>query len=262
MTAAQAGAGAQLTHADIQSMFTQHAARLAHLEARGPIETTLTRSLTAYQNEQERALRLAHERIQQIWQEAALTAGSAVNIVLKTVCVVVAKEVAKEVAEESGKKAAQQILKKIPIIGVAFGLTLGILRAVKGDHWSLVAGEVASGAASCVPGWGTAVSISIDAAILVADVAKTIDASSATPAPAFRVQILNLNEAYACIGINYAEGIGPTRDIVDRQYRLVAGQYHPDRAAGLGQDMQTRYAQFMVCINAARTLIYQHRQWA
>ena len=65
-------------------------------------------------------------------------------------------------------KAAKFLLKKLPFVGLALGLGYGVYRASTGDY-SGAAMEVASGAASTVPGLGTAASIGIDAALAAKD---------------------------------------------------------------------------------------------
>lgn len=94
----------------------------------------------------------------------------------------VAKASAKKAAKNAGKKAAAKVtakaaakaggktlLKKIPGVGLLAGLAFAADRAVHGD-WAGAAGEVASGAASCVPGIGTAASVAIDAGLMYRDI--------------------------------------------------------------------------------------------
>ena len=75
-------------------------------------------------------------------------------------------------AKIAGKAGLKTALKKIPFgIGALFGLGFGAYRLMKGD----VAGaamEVASGAASIVPGVGTVASLGIDAAIIARDIKR------------------------------------------------------------------------------------------
>ena len=67
-----------------------------------------------------------------------------------------------------GKAALKSVIKKIPIIGLGAGLLFGAQRLMAGDVTG--AGmEVASGAASLVPGAGTAASVAIDAASAARD---------------------------------------------------------------------------------------------
>jgi len=67
-----------------------------------------------------------------------------------------------------GKTALKSVIKKIPILGLGAGLLFGAQRLMAGDVTG--AGmEVASGAASLVPGAGTAASVAIDAASAARD---------------------------------------------------------------------------------------------
>ena len=86
--------------------------------------------------------------------------------------------IGKKIAQKTLKKGAAKIaakgigklaIKKVPILGAVAGIAFGIERAMKGD-WVGALGEVASGAASTVPGVGTAVSVGIDAALMAKDV--------------------------------------------------------------------------------------------
>jgi len=59
-------------------------------------------------------------------------------------------------------------LKKIPGVGLIAGLGFGAQRLMSGD-WKGALGEVASGAASTIPGIGTAASVAIDAGLAARD---------------------------------------------------------------------------------------------
>jgi len=68
----------------------------------------------------------------------------------------------------AGKAIGKSILKKIPIVGLLAGLGFAAYRAAKGD-WAGAGMEVASGAASTIPGIGTAASVGIDLALAKRD---------------------------------------------------------------------------------------------
>lgn len=81
-----------------------------------------------------------------------------------------AKTGAKKVAAKAAAKAGgKTILKKIPGVGLIAGIAFAVDRASHGD-WAGAAGEVASGAFSCVPGVGTAVSTAIDVGLAARDI--------------------------------------------------------------------------------------------
>ena len=86
------------------------------------------------------------------------------------------KGLQKTVVNIAGKGLAtglgKEALKKIPGVGLIAGLGFGVERLLQGDL--LGAGlELASGAASTVPGLGTAGSIGIDAALAARDMGVT-----------------------------------------------------------------------------------------
>lgn len=63
--------------------------------------------------------------------------------------------------------------KKIPVIGAVIGLGFGIYRFIKGEKIKAL-GEIASGAASCIPVYGTAASLVIDGFIIAHDSSNCI----------------------------------------------------------------------------------------
>ena len=82
-----------------------------------------------------------------------------------------AKSAAKTVAKTGMKTVGKSLLKKIPGIGLIAGLAFAAEKVMKGDFAG--AGlEVASGAASLIPGAGTALSVAIDAGIAARDISK------------------------------------------------------------------------------------------
>lgn len=91
-----------------------------------------------------------------------------------------AKKAAKTAAKTGAKKAAAKaaakatgktLLKKIPGVGLIAGIAFAIDRAAHGDYAG-AAGEIASGAASCLPGAGTVVSTAIDGVLVARDLSK------------------------------------------------------------------------------------------
>ena len=78
------------------------------------------------------------------------------------------KAVAKGAGKAVAKGAGKAVAKKIPGVGLLAGAAFGIERLLKGDIIGAV-GELASGAASTVPGVGTAVSLGIDGALMAGD---------------------------------------------------------------------------------------------
>lgn len=76
-----------------------------------------------------------------------------------------------KIAGGVGKTLGKSLLKKIPIVGLLAGLGFGATRLMEGD-WKGALGEVASGAASLIPGVGTAASVAIDAGLAARDMSN------------------------------------------------------------------------------------------
>tara|TARA_R110000851_G_C13034836_1_gene561509 strand:- start:651 stop:1472 length:822 start_codon:yes stop_codon:yes gene_type:complete len=85
------------------------------------------------------------------------------------------KTASKGITKGLGKAA----LKKIPLLGLGAGILFGAQRALSGDFVG-AAMEVASGAASTVPGLGTAASVGIDAALMAKDMGA-FDSKASSP---------------------------------------------------------------------------------
>ena len=95
-----------------------------------------------------------------------------------------AKTTAKTAAKAAGKGAGKSVLKKIPFVGLGLGAAFAVDRLRKGD-WAGALMELGSGAASMIPGVGTAVSAGLDIALIAKDIgdAKKNQASGeVTPA--------------------------------------------------------------------------------
>ncbi len=82
------------------------------------------------------------------------------------------EKVAQKTGAKLGTKAALKVgVKKVPGIGLVLGTVFAGMSAVKGD-WQGAGMEFCSGLASCVPGWGTAASFAIDAALIAREAQK------------------------------------------------------------------------------------------
>jgi hypothetical protein len=153
----------------------------------------------------------------------------------------VAKQAAKQAAKQGGKSAAKALgktlLKKIPFVGLAASLLFAGQRAMAGDFAG--AGlEVASGGASIIPGFGTAASVGIDAALAARDmgafdsvnpqatikngkvVPKTVVAKAATPASAAKPsQVLSDVQYQTRLQMKMVELLGVSSTLL--QYILI-----------------------------------------
>jgi hypothetical protein len=87
--------------------------------------------------------------------------------------------VAKTGMKIGAKAVGKSLLKKIPIIGALAGVGFALSRAAKGDYAG-AALELASGAASIIPGFGTAASVAIDAGLAARDISQSKSRSADT----------------------------------------------------------------------------------
>ena len=81
----------------------------------------------------------------------------------------VGKNIGKSVGKSVGKGAGKSVLKKIPFVGLGLGAAFAVDRLRKGD-WGGALMELGSGAASMIPGVGTAVSTAIDVGLIAKDI--------------------------------------------------------------------------------------------
>ena len=80
----------------------------------------------------------------------------------------------KAIGKLAGGALAKSLGKKVPLLGLGLGAVFAAQRALQGDF--LGAGlELASGAASTIPGAGTAASVGIDAALMAKDMTAMAD---------------------------------------------------------------------------------------
>ena len=95
-----------------------------------------------------------------------------------------AKNVAKTGAKAAGKGVGKSVLKKIPFVGLGLGAAFAVDRLRKGD-WAGALMELGSGAASMIPGVGTAISTGLDIALIAKDIGdakKKQEGGEVTPA--------------------------------------------------------------------------------
>jgi hypothetical protein len=86
----------------------------------------------------------------------------------------------KSITKIGGKTLGKSLLKKLPGIGLLAGAGFGISRLMQGDILGAL-GEVGSGAASIVPGLGTALSTAIDVGLAARDIKKEGEAELKEP---------------------------------------------------------------------------------
>ena len=100
------------------------------------------------------------------------------NLILKEISEIVAKQIAKEIAKITAKNGAKEAgrmgVKIIPAAGLIVGGAFAIGRLNTGDVIGACL-ELASGAASTVPGVGTALSLAIDVGIAALEIDEAVD---------------------------------------------------------------------------------------
>ena len=79
------------------------------------------------------------------------------------------KATTKAATKAAGRGIGKGLLKKLPLVGLGLGAAFALERAANGDMLGAF-GELASGAAAMVPGWGTAASVAIDAGLAAKDI--------------------------------------------------------------------------------------------
>tara|TARA_R110000851_G_scaffold144248_2_gene283360 strand:- start:219 stop:2624 length:2406 start_codon:yes stop_codon:yes gene_type:complete len=138
--------------------------------------------------------------------QSAVKAGSATAI----------KSGSKAIAKTGAKSVGKNLLKKIPGIGLIAGLAFAASKLADGDF--VGAGlEVASGAASLIPGAGTAASLAIDAGIMARDIKK---AGTPTATPMATGGIVN-RATSAIVGEAGPEAVVPLNEFYKKIDELI-----------------------------------------
>jgi hypothetical protein len=88
--------------------------------------------------------------------------------IIKSFEIIITKVVAREIVKLVGKRRASSVVPKIPGVGLIVGSAIGIYRFGKGDPGRALM-EIGSGAASCIPIYGTGVSVVMDCCIVGID---------------------------------------------------------------------------------------------
>lgn len=109
----------------------------------------------------------------------------------------------KGLAKMGGKFLGKSLLKKIPIVGALASIGFGLSRLAEGDVLG-AAGEVASGLAGTIPGFGTAASIGIDTALATRDM--NMSTPSEIEAEDFTIKTHPKDEIVVAGGTNLSGG--------------------------------------------------------
>ncbi len=170
----------------------------------------------------------------------AKTATKLFLLALKKLEKIAAKEAAEEIAkkfgnvvvEKIGKKAAeeagQEIAKQIPVFGLAIGTILAIHRFSSGQFLR-GCGEIVSGTASCIPVYGTILSLGMDALLLGVDIREIMIRPALQDAMGNLIvasMSLNLPSALEILGID--PKTNPERQQVQQAFREFSLLLHSD----------------------------------
>lgn len=118
--------------------------------------------------------------------EAAAAEKAAARAAEEAAAKATAKAAAEAGLEAGAKVGAKSVLRQIPLLGLGMGLVFAAQRAYAGDY-AKAGAELVAGAASTLPGWGTAASIGITAGLATSDIYDAVQGAkgaTATPTPA------------------------------------------------------------------------------
>ena len=111
----------------------------------------------------------------------------------------------KGAGKAAGKAAGKSLLKKIPFLGLGAAGLFAVQRAMSGD-WGGAGLELASGAAGTIPGFGTAASVGIDAALAAKDAGMWGGTTGTPNLPEPTTDIAKLTPDSSAIGMAASAG--------------------------------------------------------
>jgi len=174
-------------------------------------------------------------------------AGGAANVLVKGSAVVGSKMIA-----QAGNQTLRTVLKEVPVVSFVFGCVLAAHRCHEGykigdrTEYAKAAGEIASGLAACFPGYGTAVSIGLDAALVTHDIYEAYK----NP---IRIN-LDLANAHRTLGLNPANEVNQAT--IDRAFMHVSRLMHMDEQ--FGEYTQQELDHLHAVLAEAKNVLYGH----
>ncbi len=150
-------------------------------------------------------------------------------------------------------ESCRQTFKRLPVLSLFIGLGLGIYQCFQGEYYR-AAGEVASGAIACVPGWGTAGSIALDLVMASYDIYETCEG----------VQVdMSIEKAHATLQLPPPDPAHPpTADQIHAAIRNMARVTHPDTLRRLGEYYEGAGEELQTWINGCGDLLLRHYGYA
>ncbi len=161
--------------------------------------------------------------------DIAITTEAATRKVVEVAGERYSKAIVEEAAKEVAETAGHEVAKRIPIFSIAISTMLAFYRFSQGQFWRGV-GELASGAASCIPGYGTAASIGLDIVLISMDIGEVIvrpPLRDAKKHPIINAMPLDLPGAYWILGID--PKTNPRQEQVEESYRQFHDYVHSDK---------------------------------
>ncbi len=161
--------------------------------------------------------------------EIAITTESAARKVVEVAGERYSKAVVEEAAKEVAEAAGHEVAKRIPIFSIAISTMLAIHRFSQGQFWRGL-GELASGAASCIPGYGTMASLGLDVVLISMDIGEVIvrpPLQDENRDPIINAMPLDLPGAYWILGID--PKTAPDQKQVEDTYRQFHDYVYSDK---------------------------------
>ncbi len=163
-------------------------------------------------------------------------------------------------------KAMETLGKVTPFVGIVFGVG-GM--ACRFYHGQIVKGlgELASGVAGCFPGYGTVISLGIDAILVGADYAESKSSERATPdvlTSSFIIQ-LNPQNAYKILEIAPREAALRSRKAIDDIFalfhKLLESDFSGPATHVVDEQLEMTKGVCTSVLKHAKEVIYQSRSW-
>lgn len=162
----------------------------------------------------------------------------------------VLKDTIKEIAKE-GAKTSKAYVKAVPFISLGIGVGFAIYRWRKNDPLWMVAGEVISGGLASFPGYGTVASVALDATMVGYDIYKVTQSPEED----------NPTDWYRGLGIKYDKNNPPTREEVDRVFKLLTKDIHADKNIDIPKYRENKNDEILLNYFKCKDKIYKSRGW-
>merc|ERR1711976_107991 len=103
---------------------------------------------------------------------ASVAKGMIKDKIMKKIKEKIVSKIASLIAKKTGKTVAKSTVGKLPVVGAIWGVLEGGWTMASGDGVGKGLAQMGSGLATTVPGWGTAISYSIDGALCYSEISE------------------------------------------------------------------------------------------